>query len=61
MPVVYVSYMIYASLQDLNLTGLFFIYGGAHEVLDVFQLLEKKQILQFKEIVVPCSAVLFLL
>lgn len=60
MPVVYVSYVLYPSLQDLNLTGLFF-YGGAHEVLDVFQLLEKRQILQFKEIVLPCSAVLFLL
>lgn len=35
MPVVYVSYVLYPSLQDLNLTGLFF-YGGAHEVLDVF-------------------------
>lgn len=59
MPVVYVSYMIYPSLQDSNLTGLF-SYGGAHEVLDVFQLLEKKKILQFKELVLPCSVVLLL-
>jgi len=57
MPMVYVSCTIHASLQDLNVTG--FYYGGVHEVLDAFQLLKEKQILQFQMKVVCYPAVVF--
>lgn len=56
MPMVCVNCMIYASPR---FEYYWVFYDGAHEVLDAFQLLKKKQILQFKKVVVPCPAVVF--
>lgn len=50
-------------LHDICLSSRFeyysLFYGGAHEVLDAFQLLKEQQLLQFNMMVVPCPAVVF--